>query len=113
MKKKILFILSVIIFLSSIIVIYNKDKDEKLLSGEKTSELSSKSLLSMMLETSYQSGEYKAATAKEFPKKGYIFNAELSKCENGGKVTWNDTTKTVVVTSNISDKCYFFLIKIF
>ena len=106
MKKKIIFILSAIIFLSSIIVIYNKD--EKLLSGEKTGELSSKSLLSMMLETSYQSGEYKAATAKEFPKKGYIFNAELSKCENGGKVTWNDTTKTVVVTSNISDKCYFY-----
>lgn len=111
MKKKVIFILSVIIFLSSIIVIYNKDKDEKLLSGEKTSELSSKSLLSMMLETSYQSGEYKTATAKEFPKKGYIFNAELSKCENGGKVTWNDTTKTVVVTSNISDKCYFYFDK--
>lgn len=111
MKKKVIFILSVIIFLSSIIVMYNKDKDEKLLSGEKTSGLSSKSLLSMMLETSYQSGEYKTATAKEFPKKGYIFNADLSKCENGGKVTWNDTTKTVVVTSNISDKCYFYFDK--
>lgn len=108
-KKKIIFILSAIIFLSSIIVIHNKD--EKILSGEKTSELSSKSLLSMMLETSYQSSEYKIATTKEFPKKGYIFNAELSKCEKGGKVTWNDTTKTVVVTSNISDKCYFYFDK--
>ena len=108
MKKKIIFILSAIIFLSSIIVIYNKD--EKLLSGEKTSELSSKSLLSMMLETSYQSGEYKTATAKEFPKKGYIFNAELSKCENGGKVTWNDTTKTVVI---FLISVIFILIKVF
>ena len=109
MKKKIIVILSAIIVLSSIIVIYNKDN--KLLSDEKLNELPSKNLLSMMLETSYQSGEYKTATAKEFPKKGYIFNAELSKCENGGKVTWDDTTKSVVVTSSISDKCYFYFDK--
>lgn len=109
MKKKILIILTAIVVLTSIIIIYNKDR--KLVSNKNISEIPSKNLLSMMLETGYQTGKYNPTTAEEYPTKGYIFNAELSKCENGGRVTWDDTTKTVVVTSNISDKCYFYFDK--
>ena len=45
---------------------------------------------------------------KEWPKEGYTFNAERSKCENGGTLSWNDETKSVVLTTKVSDKCYVY-----
>ena len=67
-----------------------------------------KNELSMMLETASGSGEYEKTTASEWPTEGYIFNSELSKCENGGELSWDDTKNVVLMTGNISDKCYVY-----
>ena len=59
-----------------------------------------------MLETKAGSGEYKASTSKTWPTNGYELNTEKSGCENGGTISYNETTKKVIVKTNISDKCY-------
>ena len=65
-------------------------------------------MLSMMLETSMGSGEYQQSTASAWPTEGYTFNENLSKCEKGSKLSWDSTNKTVVMTGNVSDKCYVY-----
>ena len=65
-------------------------------------------VLSMMLETEAGSGNYEMTTASSWPTDGYVFNSELSKCENGGELSWDDTNKRVVMTGNVSDKCYVY-----
>ena len=67
--------------------------------------------LSMMLETEANSGNYEMTTGSEWPTEGYVFNTELSKCENGGKLSWDDTNKRVVMNGNKSDKCYVYFDK--
>ena len=67
--------------------------------------------LSMMLETEAGSGNYEMTTASSWPTEGYVFNSELSKCENGGKLSWDDTNKRVVMNGNKSDKCYVYFDK--
>ena len=62
----------------------------------------------MMLETEAGTGIYEETTANDWPSEGYVFNAELSKCENGGIVTFNEETKKINMQTNISDKCYVY-----
>ena len=40
-----------------------------------------------------------------------MFNEEMSKCEQGSKLSWDDTNKKVVMEGNTSDKCYVFFDK--
>lgn len=42
---------------------------------------------------------------------GYIFNAELSGCENGSTLAWDDENKRVMLQANVSDKCYVYFDK--
>lgn len=65
-------------------------------------------MLSMMLETKQGSGEYELVNASKWPTEGYVFNKELSKCENGGELSWDDTKKIIVMNSVGSDKCYVY-----
>ena len=39
------------------------------------------------------------------------FNAELSKCENGSTLSWDNTKNVVVFSGNVSDKCYVYFDK--
>ena len=64
--------------------------------------------ISMNLEQTAGSGDYKTVTQSSWPTDGYKFNAELSKCENGSTLSWDDTKKTVVFSGNVSDKCYVY-----
>ena len=64
--------------------------------------------ISMNLEQTAGAGDYKQVTQSSWPTKGYKFNAELSKCENGGEISWDDTKKAVIVSGNLSDKCYVY-----
>ena len=64
--------------------------------------------ISMMLETEAGSGNYEMTTASSWPTDGYVFNATLSKCENGGELSWDDTNKRVLMSGNVSDKCYVY-----
>ncbi len=67
--------------------------------------------ISMMLETEAGSGNYEMTTSSSWPTDGYVFNTELSKCENGGELSWNDANKTVLMSGNVSDKCYVYFDK--
>ena len=67
--------------------------------------------ISMMLETEAGSGNYEMTTRSEWPTDGYVFNATLSKCENGGELYWDDENKRVVMSGNVSDKCYVYFDK--
>ena len=64
--------------------------------------------ISMMLETEAGSGNYEMTTRDSWPTEGYVFNATLSKCENGGELSWDDTNKRVLMSGNVSDKCYVY-----
>ena len=64
--------------------------------------------ISMNLEQTAGAGDYKTVTQSKWPTEGYKFNSELSRCENGSKISWDDTNNTVVVSGNLSDKCYVY-----
>ena len=67
--------------------------------------------ISMMLETEAGSGNYEMTTSSSWPTDDYVFNTELSKCENGGELSWDDANKTVLMSGNVSDKCYVYFDK--
>ena len=69
------------------------------------------STLSMMLETEANSRTYIQSTDTKWSTDGYAFNEEMSKCEQGSKLYWDDTNKKVVMEGNVSDKCYVFFDK--
>ena len=64
--------------------------------------------ISMNLEQTAGAGDYKTVTRSSWPTEGYKFNTELSRCENGGEINWDDINKKVIVTGNVSDKCYVY-----
>ena len=64
--------------------------------------------ISMNLEQTAGAGDYTTVTQSGWPTEGYKFNAELSRCENGSKISWDDTKKAVIVSGNLSDKCYVY-----
>ena len=68
-------------------------------------------MLSMMLETDTNSKTYIQSTSNDWPTDGYMFNEEMSKCEQGSILKWDDTNKKVVMEGNTSDKCYVFFDK--
>ena len=64
--------------------------------------------ISMNLEQTAGAGDYKTVTQSSWPTEGYKFNAELSRCENGSTLSWDDTKKAIVISGNLSDKCYVY-----
>ena len=78
---------------------------------ETTEKNKKNNMLTMILETEAETGNYEETTASEWPQDGYVFNASLSRCENGGTLSWDDETKKVLMESNSSDKCYVYFDK--
>ncbi len=109
-KKKYLFIIIILLFCSIIIYLLNENHSLKESSNnyENNKVIKNKNMLSMMLETEANSGNYEMTSRSEWPTDGYIFNTELSKCENGSKLSWDDINKRVVMSGNVSDKCYVY-----
>ena len=68
--------------------------------------------ISMNFEQTAGAGDYKTVTQSSWPTEGYKFNAELSRCENGSTLSWDDTKKAVIMQGNVSDKCYVYFDKI-
>ena len=64
--------------------------------------------ISLMLETSANSGNYELSTSDKWPTSGYVYNAELSSCENGSTLIYNAETNKVTLKANKSDKCYVY-----
>ena len=107
-KKKITIILMVFlaIFLTIMLVV-NKDNVEI------TNEVGNKSkksnnLLTMNLEQTAGAGDYKTVTQSEWPTEGYKFNTELSRCENGSELSWDDVNKKILMSGVSADKCYVY-----
>lgn len=69
-------------------------------------------MLSMMLETSAGSGKYEVSSLNTWPTDGYVFNSELSKCENGSAITWDEETNALSFSGNKSEKCYIYFDKV-
>ena len=68
--------------------------------------------ISMNLEQTAGAGDYKTVTQSSWPTEGYKFNTELSRCENGSTLSWDDSKKAVVMNGNVSDKCYVYFDKV-
>lgn len=114
MKKRLkyilLFILLLAIGLFVVSLYYNNSKQEVFEKKEKK-EMQKESnkipgMVSLMLETEYNSNQYEVSNSKEYPTGRYDFNAEKSGCENGGILSWNENTYKLILKTKISDKCY-------
>ena len=111
MKKKYRIILYTSIFLLCVvasIILVVKKSNSVYEEESKPKVVKHKSMLSMNLEQTAGSGDYKTVTQSKWPTEGYKFNAELSRCENGSTLSWDDTKKAVIVSGNLSDKCYVY-----
>ena len=91
-----------------IFTFYSNFYDKEVMSDTEEQKTTSNKMMSLMLETSRGSGEYKSSKDNKWPSYGYVFNSELSKCENGGILTWNEDKGTVTVKTNTTDKCYVY-----
>ena len=110
MNKKKVIVLSLfsLILLLFVIILYSNKYKKQVYTEEGNNQIRTGTSISMMLETKRGSGDYEPSNSSEWPKEGYTFNAERSKCENGGTLSWNDETKSVVLTTKVSDKCYVY-----
>ena len=106
-RKIILLVFVLLIVITSFFLGKSFGKEEVYL-DERPKQIKHENTLSMMLETEAGSGNYEMTTRSEWPTEGYVFNSELSKCENGGELSWDDTNKRVVMSGNVSDKCYVY-----
>ena len=109
MKKhiKLLVVLGILLVGSFSFYLFKGSKKDTLV-YESNKVKTTSSGIAMMLETSAGSGNYEMTTRSEWPTEGYVFNANLSKCENGGELSWDDTNKKVLMSGNVSDKCYVY-----
>lgn len=110
MKKKLL-VLSVIGLVSFTVILLRENimlKGKINIGTDNVEKGKRKDMLSMMLETEAGSGKYEMVTRDSWPTEGYTFNSILSKCENGGELSWDDENKRVLMSGNVSDKCYVY-----
>ena len=107
-KNKILTIVLIILIIGFVVEKINVNKTDVYEEQNKSSIKKNKNTLSMNLEQTAGAGDYKTVTQSEWPTEGYKFNEELSRCENGSTLSWDDTKKVVVVSGNLSDKCYVY-----
>ena len=107
-NKKILTIILIILFIGFVAERINTNKTDVYDEQNKSSIKKNKNLLSMNLEQTAGAGDYKTVTQSKWPTEGYKFNTELSRCENGSEISWDDTKKAVIMQGNVSDKCYVY-----
>ena len=101
----------IIQFIIIFTLVINTNKPKEIMNDNNTKIVKKKNTISMMLETEAGSGNYEMTTRDSWPTEGYIFNSTLSKCENGGELAWDDTNKKVLMSGNMSDKCYVYFDK--
>ena len=112
MKKSAIIIVFIIliggIFAFKNISLYNKVD----VPSESNNDVGKKSeMLSMMFKQTYGSGDYAVTTQNNWPTYDYVFNATLSNCENGTKLSWDDETDQVLISGYKTDKCHIYFDK--
>ena len=70
--------------------------------------VNSNNTLAIMVETAIGSGEYIESSKSFWPGDGYAYNDNLSWCENGSILIWNEENKTLTLNSSLTDKCYVY-----
>ena len=88
-----------------IIIINNMD--HKVYEINKEKEYNN-SFLTLMIETEADSGIYEKSNSSLWPGDGYIFNEQMSSCENGGELSWNEELNTINLKTNTAAKCYVY-----
>ena len=111
MKKFIIIVITLLVLSNTYLLYNNYNLKKQVLSYEEKSNIRRKNAISMMLETESNSKTYVQSTDNKWPTDGYIFNEEMSKCEQGSILKWDDTNKKVIMEGNVSDKCYVFFDK--
>ena len=107
--KKIVIISGIVNCLILILVVSTLDNSDKIIyTNNKSNKVVNANSLTMMYETEAGSGEYTVSSDTSWPQEDYIFNSELSGCENGGTLLWNSETNRVVMQTNSSDRCYVY-----
>ena len=61
-----------------------------------------------MIETGEATDTYQESTSSSWPTDGYKFNRKLSRCTNGGELSWDKEKKIVSFSGNSDDKCYVY-----
>ena len=109
MKKKYTILTIIIILFVTTFIGFKSLKQNNIYKEENTNKpVKITKGISMNLEQTAGAGDYKTVTQSTWPTDGYIFNEELSRCENGSELSWDDTNKKVIVSGNLSDKCYVY-----
>ena len=117
MKKKVLigvsgiFVIILGICICFYISKYNSDNEMYTSNIEDKKENSVGGFLTFMLETEAGSGTYEKSTSSTWPGEGYVFNGNLSSCENGGELSWNEELGAVNLKTNNTEKCYVYFDK--
>ncbi len=110
--RKVVFIISLIFCFFIYLVVINLSNNKRdILENSTNNQIIKSDALTMMYETDVGSGEYQVSTDSEWLGDEYIFNETLSKCENGGTLSWNNDTQRIVMQTNSSDKCYIYFDK--
>ena len=108
-KKYFIFSIVTLVLFAIVITCFNYFKNTKNYVEDNTSKPTKITKgISMNLEQTAGAGDYKTVTQSSWPTEGYKFNSELSRCENGSEISWDDTNKKVIVSGNLSDKCYVY-----
>lgn len=109
MKKKLVIITPIILIIvvfSLFLLINNDNKNEVVMNEENAP--TNNNFLSIMLETEAGSGEYQESTFNGWPGEGYIFNEQMSTCENGSELSWDEELGAVTLSAGIAEKCYVY-----
>ena len=108
MKKVKIILFAVIFLFLGIIIEKINNREVNVLDNDKVTIKKDKNMLSMMLETEAKSGNYVMTARESWPTDGYVFNSKLSVCEHGSELSWDDINKRVLMSGNVSDKCYVY-----
>ena len=109
MKKLIMSItMSITILLFCLCLLTYNFYNDSSIDDTSINNIKPQNMLSIMLESNDGSGNYVMTTQNSWPTDGYVFNSELSKCENGGTLSWDKTNKRVEFSGNMVDKCYVY-----
>ena len=108
-KKYIIFFIVTLVLLFALITSFNYFKTTNAYIDDSVNNQTKITKgISMNLEQTAGAGDYKTVTRSSWPTEGYNFNVELSRCEKGSELSWDDTKKAVIVSGNLSDKCYVY-----
>ena len=107
-KKKVSIILMFFIAVLSTFVFVKNNSNVEITNEVNNKSKKNRNLLTMNLEQTAGAGDYKTVTQSEWPTEGYKFNTELSRCENGSELSWDDVNKKILMSGVSADKCYVY-----